>query len=219
MEIRIISFDFDLTLSRGVTAIEHFAGRHGQSDYICEMERRFRTEGLTTRAFSDLTAHLFAGMTLAQLEHTMSDIPLLDDVEDVFAFLRARGHSIIINSVGYSVLIPSCLQKFGADGVSGAELHAESGVLSGRVARYADESAKIEFAAAHARALGCRLENVLAVGDSRSDIPLFKAVGGSVALNGDQGARETATHSLSTDSLWPVARYVEQLSPTIEGGR
>jgi phosphoserine phosphatase len=49
------------------------------------------------------------------------------------------------------------------------------------------------------------MSQVAAIGDSRSDVPLFRRVGMSIALNATPDARAVANHVLDTDDLRDVS--------------
>jgi phosphoserine phosphatase len=67
-----------------------------------------------------------------------------------------------------------------------------------------DERNKVEFVAAYCKANDIDLAECIAVGDSRSDILLFEAVGFSIALNATPQAREAASVALDTEDLIDV---------------
>lgn len=52
------------------------------------------------------------------------------------------------------------------------------------------------------------MDDVVAVGDSRSDLPPFAAAGGPVALNATQDARKAATYTLDTEDLRDVLPFL-----------
>jgi len=87
----------------------------------------------------------------------------------------------------------------------------ESGLLTGKVSRQFDEFDKAEFVKAYCLKRGVPLSQVFAVGDSRSDIPLFGIVGYSVALNATPAAKAAASTSIETDDLSDVLRLVPGL--------
>jgi phosphoserine phosphatase len=78
---------------------------------------------------------------------------------------------------------------------------ANGGVLSGVVSRYFDEHDKLHFVQEWCAERGYALSQVAAIGDSRSDVPLFREVGLSIALNATPDARNVAMHALDTDDL------------------
>jgi phosphoserine phosphatase len=89
--------------------------------------------------------------------------------------------------------------------VSGTEIELDADAIpTGDVKRHFDEWDKLEFVASYCKANDVDLAECIAVGDSRSDIPLFKAVGFSVAINATSWAREAASVALNTEDLTDV---------------
>jgi len=78
------------------------------------------------------------------------------------------------------------------------------GVLSGAVSRYFDEHDKLLFVEDWCAQNGYSMSQVAAIGDSRSDVPLFHRAGMSIALNATPDAQAAATHVLDTEDLHDV---------------
>lgn len=55
------------------------------------------------------------------------------------------------------------------------------------------------------------MDQVVAIGDSRSDLPLFEAVGFSVALNGTRDARAAASTAVDSSSFLAALHAVPEL--------
>ena len=89
-------------------------------------------------------------------------------------------------------------------GFAGAELLEEDGVFAGRVSRHFEAEDKVRFVREFAAEHGFGLDHCAAIGDSRSDIPLFNSVGRSIALNATELAQVAATVSLRTSDLTDV---------------
>jgi len=62
--------------------------------------------------------------------------------------------------------------------------------------------------AAHCRRLGIALADCAAIGDSASDLPLFRAVGLPIALNGAPEIRAAAALALQTRDLTDVLPWL-----------
>jgi haloacid dehalogenase-like hydrolase len=56
---------------------------------------------------------------------------------------------------------------------------------------------------------GYSMSRVAAIGDSRSDVPLFRRVGMSIALNATPDARSVATHVHDTENLRDVLALLQ----------
>ncbi|MCO5970006.1 HAD hydrolase family protein [Actinoallomurus soli] len=67
-----------------------------------------------------------------------------------------------------------------------------------------DEFGKRDFALRYAENLGFGPSQCAAIGDSRSDLPLFDEVGLSVAFNADQQARDRASTTVDGGDLRAV---------------
>jgi phosphoserine phosphatase len=82
--------------------------------------------------------------------------------------------------------------------------------LLGTVARHFEPEDKVTFVAKIAQDLGLEFKDVVAIGDSTSDIPLFHAAGFSIALNASSNARDAADIQLDTEDLRDVIPPIEQ---------
>ncbi len=78
------------------------------------------------------------------------------------------------------------------------------GVVAGTVTRYFGEHDKQRFVETWCATRDIPLADVAAVGDSRSDLPLFDRAGRSVALNATPEARSAATHVVDAEDLREV---------------
>lgn len=95
--------------------------------------------------------------------------------------------------------------RFGFVTATGVEMPTSpTGVLSGTVGRHFADDDKRRFAEAYSASNGFDLGNCGAVGDAKSDLPLFGAVAFSIALNATPAARNAATVSLDAGDLRAV---------------
>jgi phosphoserine phosphatase len=88
-------------------------------------------------------------------------------------------------------------------------MQSTGGVLCGTVSRYFDEHDKLHWVEEWCAQNGYSMSQVAAVGDSRSDIPLFHRVGLSIALNATPDARAAATQTLDTSDVRDVLTLLE----------
>src|ERR1700691_903561 len=94
----------------------------------------------------------------------------------------------------------------------GMQMQVNDGVLSGIVTLYFDEHDKVRFVEEWCVQNGFSMSQVAAVGDSRSDVPLFRRAGMSIALNATPDALAAATHTLDTDDLRDVLALIQPVS-------
>ena len=100
------------------------------------------------------------------------------------------------------------VREYGLDGYAGAALGEDNGRFTGQVERHIEESEKIAHVRAFAARHGFDLQQCVAVGDSRSDIPLFRNVGLAITLNATAPARAAADVRLDTDDLTDILPHI-----------
>ena len=102
--------------------------------------------------------------------------------------------------------------QFGFSAVSGTVMHVDGdGVLAGRVAQHFEPEDKVAFLRAYCESRDLSMNQVVAIGDGRSDLPMFDAVGFSVGLNASPAARAAASVSVDSHSFLDTLRAVPGL--------
>jgi phosphoserine phosphatase len=202
-------FDLDGTLITGTSISQFFADRLGYGEELAVLERRYAAGETSNADIADLTCSRFAGCTLEWAAAELADVPCIRGIEPTVAHLAARGIPSLLCTVTWRFAAEVLRERYGFAAACGTELAEEpAGVLSGRVSRYFDEHDKRRFVEDYCAGAGIALERCIAVGDSRSDIPLFSAVGFSIALNATAAAREAATTALDTGDLTHILALV-----------
>jgi phosphoserine phosphatase len=200
----VVVFDLDGTLLRGTSVSLYLAQRIGRGDAVAELERRFRAHEISNRVVADTTASWFAGRAHAAVWEELAGAPWIGGLEETMAELVAAGSRLLLATVTWRFAAEALRQRCGFDDVCGTGMHAPGGRLSGRVSRYFDELDKLRFVEQWCARCNIDLEGVAAVGDSRSDVPLFRRVGMAIALNATEDARAAAAHSIDSDDLREV---------------
>ncbi|UUZ59251.1 HAD hydrolase family protein [Nocardioides sp. B-3] len=68
---------------------------------------------------------------------------------------------------------------------------------------------KRDFALSFCREFGADPADCVAIGDSRSDLPLFRSVGYSIAFNASSEARATATVAVDSNSMTDAIPWLD----------
>jgi phosphoserine phosphatase len=111
--------------------------------------------------------------------------------------------SLLLGTITWSFSAEMLRERHEFAAVSGTEMAANDGVLSGVVSRYFDEHFKLRFVKEWCTERGYSMSEVAAVGDSRSDVPLFREVGLSIALTARQ-TRVTRRCTRSTPTICAI---------------
>lgn len=172
---------------------------------MAALERRYARGEICNSVVADEQAGNYRGIPLPQVVEKLDDIVCIDGIDATIAALRERGVESLLGTVTWSFAAEEFGRRHGFVAVSGTEIELDSGgVPTGGVKRHFDEWDKLEFVESHCEANGIDLAECIAVGDSRSDVPLFEAVGLSIALNATSDAREAASVALDTENLTEI---------------
>jgi phosphoserine phosphatase len=196
---RVVSFDLDGTLLRGTTVCRYLGAWLGESERILEIERRYHARRATSAEMADGSAPCFRGCSLGSIAEALERAPWIAGIGPCVAALRDAGVEVLVGAVTWSFAGEWLRDRYGFAGVCGSEMGVDGGALTGVTARYFDEYDKLDFVRAWCSDRDIGMHEVAAVGDSLSDVPLFRSVGMAVALNAREEARAVATHTIDTD--------------------
>ncbi|HEY2633050.1 MAG TPA: HAD-IB family phosphatase [Solirubrobacteraceae bacterium] len=200
----VVVFDLDGTLLRDTTVSMLLAQWLGQAEEIAELEGAFHAHEISNRVVADTSAGWLTGKRTTDVWAVLTDGNWIDGMAETFRTLTDAGVHLLLGTITWRFAAEMLLERHGFAAASGTEMEIADGVLSGNVARYFDEFDKARFVDHWCESNGYSMRQVAAIGDSRSDVPLFERVGMSIALNATPDARAAATHVLDTDDLCDV---------------
>lgn len=202
---RLACFDLDGTLVRGTSVSQYLADRFGRSEQMAELERRYAAGEISNSVVAEEQARGYRGVPLPEVVEKLGDIACIDGIDPTLTTLRDRGVESLLGTVTWSFAAEEFSRRHGFLAVSGTEIELDpEGLPTGTVKRHFDEWDKLEFVTSYAKEKGIDLADCIAVGDSRSDVPLFEAVGLAIALNATPQAREAASVTLDTEDLTDI---------------
>jgi phosphoserine phosphatase len=200
---RLVVADLDGTLVTGTTAALHLDGWIGHGPVIQDLERRFAAGELTNTQVAERYAPFYRDIRLADAAAAMAGIRSLDDIQLGVNLLSEQGIEAFIATAGWSFSAQALADLWGFAGARGVDLEVDedTGRFTGRVSSHFEPEDKVTFVAEQCHRLGIGFDQVVAIGDGRSDLPLFAAVGFSVAINGSPEARAAASATVDSQSL------------------
>lgn len=209
---KLACFDLDGTLVRHISTGQHIAVKLGHAEAMCEIEKKY-AEGIASNAdVAALDGQYYRGLTKADISKMLDDVPVINDIAETVDWLREDGISSVVCTLAWKFVGEVFAERYGFIASSGPTLKVgQNGVFTGEVASDFTEYDKPVFVSSLCHTLEICMSEVFHVGDSRSDIPLFRAVGCSVALNANQQAKANAGIALETDSLLDVLRVIPGL--------
>ncbi|GAA2251984.1 hypothetical protein GCM10010232_45180 [Streptomyces amakusaensis] len=206
-----VFFDVDGTLVPGTSSSVFLAGFLGHRDELARAEDAYASGDLDNRQVSEIDARGWAGVSEERVLRLLDGLPLVPGITETVSWCRRNGLVPVLATLAWSPVGGHLTDRFGFHAFSGPRLETVGNRFTGRVARHFDEYGKRDFALAQARALGLAPGVCGAVGDSRSDLPLFSSVALSVAFNASAGARAAATVAVDGDDLREVIPALSRL--------
>jgi phosphoserine phosphatase len=198
---RVVVFDLDGTLMRREASSGVLAYAIGQGSAYRALELLYDAGDVSNAEVTDRQAAWFAGLALADVDRTLQHGPWIKGLGETLAALANAGCRLLLATLAWRFVADMLAERYPFDAVCGAEMAIHNATLTGTVDRYFDEHDKLKFVACWCADNGYSLEDVVAIGDSRSDIPLFRHAAASIALNATDEARAAARQVIDTDDL------------------
>ncbi len=205
----VICFDLDGTLVTNSSVSLYLAKKLGHYPLIEEMEDRYRAGKISNSEIAEQSAAHLSGYRISEVEGLLADLPLLAGIEKTLAVLRALQCRVLLCTITWSFASRYFSRRFGFDHYCGTQMEEKDDCLTGRVSRHFDENDKLRFAKEQISSCDLAMSRCVAIGDSRSDVPLFRAAGLAIAVNATPDAIDAAHVAVQIDdarSLLPLIR-------------
>jgi phosphoserine phosphatase len=197
----VVFFDVDGTLVPHTSSGQHLAELLGHADVVREAEAGYAAGTLTNEQVCVLDARGWASRSPSEIRGFLKSLPLVVGIAETVDWCRRHQLAPVLATLAWDAVGAYLCDRFGFDRYCGPRLEMADGRYSGNVAAYFDEMGKRDFAVSVAAELGVELRHCAAVGDSRSDLPLFAEVGTAVAFNATAAARACAHASVDGSDL------------------
>ncbi|QWS33245.1 HAD family hydrolase [Curtobacterium aetherium] len=205
----IVFFDIDGTLVPTMSSSSFLARRFGHQAELDAAEARYARGELTNQEVSTIDAAGWRGTSVRVVADWLDELPTIDGTDTVVAWCHDHRIEPVLASLAWTPVSHAIARRHGFTANGGPTPRIEGGAFDGTVEVHFDEWDKRDRALHLAADRGIRTDRCCAIGDSRSDIPLFDAVPASLALNAGTAARGAATHSLDTTDLRDALPWLE----------
>jgi phosphoserine phosphatase len=195
-------FDVDGTLTP-TSSGQHLAEFLGHAKVIQEVQAGYGAGRLSSQEAAILEARGRASRTPTEVRGFLESLPLVDGIAETVLWCRRRGLAPVLATLAWDVVGTHLCDRFGFERSCGPSLEMVDGCYSGEVAEQFDELSKRDFALSMAAELGLD-PRCAAVGDGRSDVPLFSEVGLAIAFNATPAARAAADVAVDGTDLRAV---------------
>ena len=149
-------------------------------------------------------------VTIRDIAVLFRDMPLIGGIQETIACLKANGIRTVIISGGIDLAAKMLANEFGFDDYIADEvLSYEDGRLTGEGKMNVDLRDKGINVRQYIEKYGTTMERTVSVGNSFTDIPMFKNSGMSIAFNPtDPYTQEAATHTIFSENIADILDFI-----------
>jgi phosphoserine phosphatase len=181
---KLAIFDLDGTLTQERSIWEYIHKELGKwYGFAEEYQKKFLAGEISYDRFCELDAEVWKGMEVEALSKIVQSVPFHPGVDELIGHLKHKGLKLAMVSSGLSLLSEWVHQRHGFDYSVSNDLLHENGVLTGKVRIQVYFDKKAEWVEKILKQFRVKPEEMIAIGDSRGDLELFRMAGLSVAFN------------------------------------
>lgn len=208
---RLHVFDMDGTLLRGTTASLEIARRLGCLPNLLRLEADLVAGAVDTRGFASEVYRLWQELTPELAADIFVRAPWIGGLAHVLADIRRRGERSIVVTMSPD-FFANRLRAYGVDDVVASRFPPLPFRAVPDPAGILTPADKVTAVDRVRTALGLGRDSCIAYGDSSSDIPLFRELSHTVAVNADDALCELARYRYEGDDLRTAYRIARAQS-------
>jgi len=216
---RAVVFDVDGTLTPVRSVWKHLHEALGLWDGAAMAHQQaFNAGEIGYSEWCALDAAHWRGRRVSELRGIADTIPYRDGARESVAALRAGGALVGVVTTGLNLLAERVRDDLRLDHAICNHLESRAGILTGQVTINVEHDKKHEALERFCRRFELSPDQVVAIGDSDGDIPMFKIAGFSVAVcPSSQRTADAASVVLRDESLASLLSLLPAAGP--ESGR
>jgi phosphoserine phosphatase len=184
MKFKLICFDMDGTLTERDDSWLFIHKELGVWDQAKKHRELFFKGKINYQDWADLDVGLWRNTPLENLLDIIGKINIRPYIEQLITELKNRNLKLLIISSGLSFFAERIKTEFNFDyAIANAPVVGPDGCLTGEIKVKVGYDNKDLVLEKFIKPLNLKLKECMAVADGENDIPLFKAVGFSIAFN------------------------------------
>ncbi|TMI09162.1 HAD family hydrolase [Candidatus Bathyarchaeota archaeon] len=204
--LSMVSFDVDGTIFRKA-ALTQVARSLGIGEKWDALDQRYHHQRITLRECLASEYKLLQGMKLADVLREVSKVEVIRNVRETVEKLQGHGIRVVLLTDNPDFLCAYLIERFGFEGYVGSKVGIKDGIVTDEIETLPDKRLGLRKYCAWT---GIPPSRCAHVGDWVNDVPVFRIVRYSVALNAKvPKVKAAASHSMDTDDLLDVYKYLQ----------
>jgi phosphoserine phosphatase len=204
----MVSFDVDGTIFRKA-ALTHSARALGIGEKWDALDDMYHRKRITLRECLISQYKLLEGMKLVDVYREVSKVEVIKNVRETVEKLQGHRIRVILLTDNPDFLCAYLIERFGFEGYIGSKVGIRNGIVTGEIETLPDKRLGLRKYCAWT---GIPPSRCAHVGDWINDIPVFRIVRYSIALNAKGPTiKAAASHSVDTDDLLDVYKHLQTI--------
>ena len=201
----LVSFDVDGTLFRK-PALTAVATALGVGQKWKSYDDMYLHNRITSKERLDNQYRLLSGLRITDVLGEVSKVDVIAGVRETVVKLQGHGLGVILLTDNPDFLCAYLVERFGFNGYVASKVTVRNDKISDEIQSMPD---KRDGLRKYCSWVSISLKKCIYVGDWNNDVPVFRVVGHSIALNSkSEKARKVASKVLDTDNLLDVYHYL-----------
>jgi phosphoserine phosphatase len=202
----LVCFDMDGTLIRNTNSVEYLCTlNHASKELMDDIDRREGDGVISWIAADHERVKLVAGLAVDRVEEQFDAcLRIIDNLGEVIARLKAQNALTMLVTAGPLEVAQSLTRRYHFDYCFGSIYETHEGKYTPRIITHLGAKGKLRHLLDLCETTGIPLRDCVAVGDSSSDIELFKNVGVSIGVNCSSDLAQYAHHVIHGNNLLPI---------------
>lgn len=201
---KLLVADMDATMIVQET-LDELAAHFNLKDKIAPITEKAMRGEIEFNEALRMRVSLLKGLPEAALFETLGAIQYSPGAEPLIRTMARHGVKCVLVSGGFDLFTGHVAAKLGFHKNFGNRLEIAERHLTGEVIPpILDKHAKERLLAEQAKAVGCELRHVLAIGDGANDVPMLKKAGVGIGYFGKPAVQEATPHQIRHTDLLSV---------------
>jgi len=208
--IKLVIFDLDDTLTKGPTIWEYIHEEMGTwESHGIKYYEEFLAGKFGYNAFIRKDVACWKGLPLSNVRKAIKRMQYIPELKKTIRKLSKLGIDTALVSSSIEIFARYVEKKFGIKHVYANPLRTKDGRLAGKVELLVPGKGKGRITRYIKRSLGLKKREILAVGDSTYDLPMFKEAGICVTFDDAADAvKKHADHVVRKDHIYKLLSIV-----------
>jgi len=218
MKYKLIIFDVDGTITRHISSWRLIHEKLGLWDALArKYQDEFSSGRINYKKFCELDAAHWKGIREKKIRGIFKAVQYSKNVKKVIGKFKNMNFKLAAVSTGLQFITDRIKEELKFDYVLGNRLNTRGGILTGGVKINISHGAKGNVVRKISKKFNIKNSEIIAVGDTDGDIPMFRMAGYSIAFNSSSKKLSRASdYECASRDFMEIYKKVRELNTARE---